>query len=138
MASADFQHVQLSMVNDVAVVEIRTKDITGSLPAHELGHELAMVTAQEWAKRLLINFRRVAFLSSTGFAVLFKLISRAKAEGREVKLCEMDAGVLLGAEIVGLDKVAEIHNNEAVALRAFAQSRAGTEPVRHETAHHNL
>ena len=138
MANAEFQHVRLSMVNDVAVVEIRTRDITGSLPAQELGHELAMVTAQAWAKRLVINFRRVSFLSSTGFAAIFKLLSRARVEGREVKLCEMDPGVRLGAEIVGLDKVAEIHNNEAAALRAFAQARADAEPVRHEAAHHNL
>jgi anti-sigma B factor antagonist len=138
MANAEFQHLRLSMVNDVAVVEICTRDITGSLPAQELGHELAMVTAQAWAKRIVINFRRVAFLSSTGFAVIFKLISRAKAEGREVKLCEMDPGVRLGAEIVGLDKVVEIHDNEAAALRAFARARAVAEPVRNETAHHNL
>jgi anti-sigma B factor antagonist len=138
MANAEFQHLRLSMVNDVAVVEICTRDITGSLPAQELGHELAMVTAQAWAKRIVINFRRVAFLSSTGFAAIFKLLSRARVEGRAVKLCEIDPGVRLGAEIVGLDKVVEIHDNEAAALRAFAEARAVAEPVRHETAHHNL
>jgi hypothetical protein len=30
MPSADFQHLPLSMVNDVAVVEIRTKDVQGT------------------------------------------------------------------------------------------------------------
>jgi anti-sigma B factor antagonist len=137
MASADFQHLRLSMVNDVVVVEIRTRDITGPLLAQELGHELAMVTSQPWSQRIVINFRRVAFLSSTGFATIFKLISRTSAEGREVKLCEMDHGVRLGAEIVGLDKVAEIHNTEAAALRAFAQSYAVAEPVQQRTEDRN-
>jgi anti-anti-sigma factor len=122
MPDADFQHLRLSMVKDVAVVEIHTKEIHGPQPAQELGHELALVAAQDWARRLLINFHRVGFLSSTGFAVIFNLVSRAKAEGREVKLCDMDPGVRLGAEIVGLDKVAEIHDNEGAALRAFASS----------------
>src|SRR6516225_2302097 len=122
MGNADFQHLRLSMVKDVAVVEIRTKEIHGPQLAQELGHELAAVTAQDWAKRVLVNFRRVAFLSSTGFAAIFKLVSRARAEGREVKLCAMDPGVRLGAEIVGLDKVAEIHVNERSALAAFAQA----------------
>jgi len=122
MGNADFQHLRLSMVKDVAVVEIRTKEIHGPQLAQELGHELATVTAQDWAKRVLVNFRRVAFLSSTGFAAIFKLVSRARAEGREVKLCAMDPGVRLGAEIVGLDKVAEIHVNERSALAAFAQA----------------
>jgi anti-anti-sigma factor len=120
MNEADFQHIQLSMVKDVAVVEIRTKNMHGPTLAQELGAELALVTAQEWARRLLVDFRRVAFLSSTGFAVLFKLVRRAKAEGREVKFCGMEPGVRLGAEIVGLDKVAELHESEHSALAAFA------------------
>jgi len=122
MADADFQHLRLSMVKEVAVVEIRTKDIQGPQLAQELGHELALVMAQDWAKKLLIDFRRVGFLSSTGFAVLFRLVGQAKAEGREVKLCGMEPGVRLGAEIVGLDKVVPILENEAAALRAFAQT----------------
>ena len=125
MAIADFQHLRLSMVKDVAVVEIRTKEIHGPQLAQELGHELATVTAQDWARRLLVNFRRVAFLSSTGFAALFRLVRRAKAEGRDVRFCDMEPGVRLGAEIVGLDKVAEIHQNERSALAAYASlSRA--------------
>ena len=122
MADASFQHLRLSMVKDVAVVEIRTQDIQGPQLAQELGTELALVTAQDWARRLLVNFRRVAFLSSTGFAALFRLVSRARVEGREVKLCAMEPGVRLGAEIVGLDKVAEIHDDEGAALRAFARA----------------
>jgi anti-sigma B factor antagonist len=122
MPNADFQHIQLNMVKDVAVVEIRTKDLHGPTLAKELGAELALVTAQEWARRLLVDFRRVGFLSSTGFAVLFKLVSRAKAEGRDIKLCAMESGVRLGAEIVGLDKLVDIHENEHSALLAFAHA----------------
>jgi anti-sigma B factor antagonist len=122
MADAEFQHLRLSMVKGVAVVEIRTKDIQGPQLAQELGHELALVMAQDWAKKLLIDFRRVGYLSSTGFAAIFKLVSRATAEGREVKLCGMEQGVRLGAEIVGLPKVVEIHDDEASALRAFERA----------------
>ena len=122
MSSPDFQHLRLSMVKDVAVVEIRTRDLHGPQLAQELGAELALVTAQDWARRLLVNFRRVAFLSSTGFAALFRLVRRAQAEGRQVKLCAMEPGVRLGAEIVGLHKVAEIHHDEGAALRAFARA----------------
>ena len=122
MSSPDFQHLSLSMVKDVTVVEIRTKDLQGPMLAQELGTELALVTAQEWARRLLVNFRRVNYVSSTGFAALFKLVSQARAEGREVKLCGMETGVRLGAEIVGLEKLVEIHDDEAAALRTFARA----------------
>ena len=122
MPTHDFQHLRLSMVKDVAVVEIRTKDLQGPMLAQELGAELALVTSQDWARRLLVNFRRVTYVSSTGFAALFKLVSRARAEGREVKLCGMENGVRLGAEIVGLEKLVEIHDDEAAALRTFARA----------------
>jgi anti-sigma B factor antagonist len=122
MSSVDFQHLRLSMVNDVAVVEIRTRDLQGPMLARELSAELALVAAQEWARRLLVNFRRVSYVSSTGFAALFKLVSRARAEGRDVKLCGMETGVRLGAEIVGLQKLVEIHDDEAAALRTFARA----------------
>ena len=122
MSSPDFQHLRLSMVKDVAVVEIRTRDLQGPMLAQELGTELALVTSQEWARRLLVDFRRVTYVSSTGFAALFKLLSRARAEGREVKLCGMETGVRLGAEIVGLQKLVEIHDDEAAALRTFARA----------------
>ena len=122
MPDPQFQHLKLSMVKDVAVVEICTKELQGVQLAQELGHELTLVMAQDWARRILIDFRKVAYLSSTGLAEIFKLVSRARAEGREVKLCGMTNGVRLGAEIVGLDKVAEIHDDEGAALRAFARA----------------
>lgn len=121
MAAAQFQHLKLSMDGDVALVEIVARDVHGPALARELGDELALVLAQDWAKKILLDFRRVTFLSSTGFAAIFQLVGRAKAEGREVKICGMEHGVRLGAEIIGLDGVVEIHDDEAAALHAFAR-----------------
>jgi anti-anti-sigma factor len=121
MAEAQFQHLSLSMVKDVAVAEITTRDIQGPQLAQELGRELAAVLAQEWARKVLLNFGRVAYLSSTGFAVIFKLVSQAREEGREIRLCGMEHGVKLGAEIVGLPQVVAIHDDESSALHAFAR-----------------
>jgi anti-sigma B factor antagonist len=90
--------------------------------ARELGAELPLVTAQDWAKRLLVNSHHISFLRSTGFAALFKLVSQAKTEGRQVRFCGMKPPVRLGAEIVGLDKVDGIHDNESSALLAFAKA----------------
>jgi hypothetical protein len=40
MSSPDFQHLRLSRVKDIAVVEIRTGDLQGPMLAQELGTEL--------------------------------------------------------------------------------------------------
>jgi anti-sigma B factor antagonist len=121
MPDPEFQYIRVTMVKEVAVVEVLVKDIQGPKAAQDLGAELGLVAAQQWAQRLLVNFSRVGFMSSTGFAILFRLVSQAKAEGRQVKLCRMEPGMRLGAEIVGLDKVTEIHPTEESALRAFEQ-----------------
>src|SRR4051812_11796368 len=110
---AEFQHLRLSMVEDDLVhVEIMTKDLMGPEHAQELGAELSRVAAQDWAKRMLLDFHRTTYLSSTGFAVLFKLVSQAKANGRQVKFCRMHPDVRVGADIVGLGKLVEIHESE--------------------------
>jgi anti-anti-sigma factor len=119
MSTADFKHIQASMVDDVAVVEIVSKDLRGPDLALELGAELTAVAGQDWAKRLLVNFRPVRFLSSTGFAVLVKLLTQANASEQQVKFCEMDPDVRIGADIIGLAKYVEIHDSEASALKAF-------------------
>lgn len=119
-AAPEFQHIRMSRVNDVVVIEIISKDLQGPAAARELGAELSVVTAQDWAKRLLLNFHRINYLSSTGFAVLFKLVSQFKAKGGELKLCNLDPAIRLGAEIVGLDRLVDIYDSEPLALASFA------------------
>ncbi len=121
-AVPEFRHIRMSRVKDVVVIEIISTDLQGPAAARELGAELSVISAQEWAKQLLLNFDRISYLSSTGFAVLFKLMSQYKAKGGELKLCNLDPGIRLGAEIVGLDKLVEIYDSEALALSSFAKN----------------
>ena len=120
MAKPKFEHIRLSTVDQVTLIEVMTKDIQGPKLAQELGAELAQVLAQDWAKRLLLDFSKVNYFSSTAFAVLFRLVTNAKKKGIEMRFCSMDPAVELGADIVGLDKVVEIHETQASALKAFA------------------
>ncbi len=122
MAEPGFQHLGVEMVKDVAVVEIRTRDLQGPKLAQELGGELELVTAQDWAKKVVVNLHKVEFLSSTGFAVLFKLALKAKNEGRRVVICGMAPAVKVGADIVGLAQVAEVCDSESAAIHALGTS----------------
>ena len=121
-STPEFEHLRLSRVDDVVIVEIISKDLRGPEAARELGAELSLVSKQEWAKRLLLNFRRIGYLSSTGFAVLFKLVTQFAASGGQLKICDMEPGLRLGAQIVGLDKLVEIYDSEASALAALAKA----------------
>ena len=72
------------------------------------------------AKKLLLDFSKIDYFSSSGFAVLFRLVTDAKRIGLKLKLCSMDGAVELGADIVGLNKIVEIHPTQDSALKAFA------------------
>jgi anti-sigma B factor antagonist len=119
MSSANVPHIKTTMAGDVAVVEVLTRELKFPAVAQELGAELSLVAAQDWAKRLLINLNRVKYLSSTGFGVLVNVVRKARIEGRQVKFCNLDPEVRIGADIIGLDKVAEIYDTEPAALKAF-------------------
>src|SRR6185312_6490323 len=87
MSTPEFEHLRLSMVGDVALVEILSRDLQGPKAGQEFGTELALVLAQDAARRILLDFRRTAFVSSSSLAALFKLVNQARAGGRELKFC---------------------------------------------------
>lgn len=120
MAAPDLRHLRLTMAGDVALVEIMTRSLQGPRAGLELGSEIAQILAQDGVRRILVDFRRAAFLSSASFAALFKLVNRARAEGRSVKFCSLAPGVLAGAEVVGLPKIVEIHKDQLTGLQSFA------------------
>ena len=120
MSTADFQHIKTNMVGDVAVVEVMSNELRFPPQCHELESELNLIAGQDWAKHLLINLGRTRYVCSTGFGVLVNLVKKMKTQGREIKFSDMDPAVRLGAEIIGLDKVAEIHDTEHEALKAFS------------------
>ncbi len=121
MSTVDFQHITTSMVDEVAVVEILAEELRFPHQAQELGTELMLVAGQEWAKQLLVNMKHVKYLSSTGFAVLLKLVKQAKDQGSNLKFCNLDPEVRIGADIIGLDQVASIYGTEHEAIKAFAE-----------------
>ena len=120
MSTVDLQHITTSMVGEVAVVEILAKELRFPHQAQELGTELTLVAGQDWARQLLVNMKHVKYLSSTGFAVLLKLVKQAKDQGAKLKFCNLDPEVRIGADIIGLDKVASLCGTEHEAIKAFA------------------
>jgi len=119
MTKPEFQHINTNMVGDVAVVEVTARELRFPPQARELGEELAVVAAQDWSARLLVNLGHVRYLSSTGFAILFNLVRQARENGRVVKFCALAPEVQIGAEIVGLDQIAEVYETERAALASF-------------------
>jgi anti-anti-sigma factor len=123
MSTPELKHVELSTLKDVVLIAITTRDFHGPDTARELSAELARVAEQEWATRLLVDCKRVRFLCSSAFAAFVSLTKRCNSSGKQVRFCSMVPEVLIGAQIISLDKLAPIDADEAAALAAYSHSQ---------------
>lgn len=115
-----FEMLQLNMVGDVAVVQVAAHELRFPNQAQALSYELGLVSAQDWAAKTLIDLGRVHYVGSTAFAVLLGVVKKARELGHEVKFCGLTPDVRVGADIIGLDRLADVKETEAEALAAFA------------------
>ncbi len=121
MTTPDFKYLRLSLVEDVVLVEILSKDVQGPDRAQAFGAELLAVVGQDSRRPLLVDLCRTCYLSSMGYAALFKMVKEAKARQRPIKVCSIESDVRSGADAVGLYKVVDIHDSRESALAAFAK-----------------
>jgi anti-anti-sigma factor len=111
-------HYEWGHVDGVAVVEITTEEIKHPEQAQELGAQLRSLL-QAGERRLLLNLRRVTYISSTGFAVLLAFGKAVKELGGEARIGSMHPEIRIGAGIIHLGDIIPIHEDEASALAAF-------------------
>jgi anti-sigma B factor antagonist len=115
----DFEHIRLSKVDDVALIEILSGDVQGPDRATRFSAELIAVADQDSADPILLDMSRCIYLSSMGYSALFKLVKRARERRRRVKFCNMHPDVKVGADIIGLHHVVEVYDSRMSALEAF-------------------
>jgi anti-anti-sigma factor len=122
MVADAFKHLCLRTVQDVVLVEVMSQDIQGPDRAKEFIGELLEVAGQGGDGPILLNLRRVRYLSSMGYSALFKVVKCAKEHQRPIAFCNMHEDVRVGAEAVNLPLVVKIHDSEASALAALEQA----------------
>jgi anti-sigma B factor antagonist len=121
MTTPEFKYLRLSLVDDVVLVEILSKDVQGPDRAQEFSAELAAVVCQDSVQPLLVDLCRTCYLSSMGYSALFKMVKEAKTRQRPIKFCCIDPDVRVGADAVGLYKVVDLYDSREAALAAFAK-----------------
>ena len=116
---ADYQHIQIEDEDDVCVVRFVDRKILDEANIQLLGQELFGLVEAEQRKKLLLNFADVEFLSSATLGKLITLDKRVKAASGSLKLCQIRPEIFEVFTITNLDKVFDIHDNQASALAAF-------------------
>lgn len=105
---------------DVVVASFTAVRIADQASVAQIEKEFQAVTVQAAsARKLLIDFSSVDFISSMMIGLIVRLHSRCKREGISLKFCGVSSTILEAFKVTGLRKVLEIYPDEVQALEAF-------------------
>lgn len=111
---------ELEHVGDVALVRVRSREIRHPQQAVDFGAGLDAAIQKGGASKVLIDFTGNDYLCSTAFATLLKLGRDVQQRGGILKICCLDANVLIGANIIGLGRLVPIFDDTRTALDSFS------------------
>ncbi|MGB7324969.1 MAG: STAS domain-containing protein [Rubripirellula sp.] len=105
--------------SEILVVGFTDSKILDSQRIEQVGRELQEVVPQAIHKKLLLNFRGVSFMSSAMITKLVMLNKGCKAQGVNLKFCEVSPNVMEVFKITKLNKLFDIQEGEEKALASF-------------------
>lgn len=108
--------IDVKKVGDVTIVLCRDVKLNDDLVIQEWGEQL-MELLDKNEKKLVINFERILFMSSSTLRVLITLNKKAKELDVVLLLCGIDDNLMEAFRITRLDTVFQIKKNEEEAIR---------------------
>ena len=111
---------------DVVVVSFQDMKILDQTQIDKIGREFKELTLQASADhKLLLNFDRVKFMSSSMIGQIMLLAKMCKKDKVTLKLCNICPNIMEVFKLMGLRKVLDIYKTEEDALKAFGPRRLG-------------
>jgi anti-sigma B factor antagonist len=102
-------------VGDILVVQCSGRIVAGA-DVHSLQMLLGKVLPQH--HEVVLQLERVEFMDSSGLGALVRLVSSARANGSDLKLCAIPKQVRKTLELTNLLSLFEIYDTEAEAIVA--------------------
>jgi anti-sigma B factor antagonist len=113
------RRIEITEVREVTVVRFVDRKILDAVNIQELGDELFALVEQDHRKRLVLNFSRVEFLSSSALNKLIVLDKKIKMHGGGLRLCCLRPEIKEVFSITRLDQLFDIRETEADAVASF-------------------
>lgn len=114
------RRLNVSEVSDVTIVHFVDRKILDEANIQELGQELFELVEQKNSRNLLLNFSVVEFLSSAALGKLITLDKRVKSHSGKLKFSNIRPEIYEVFKITKLNKLFDIHEDEADAIVAFS------------------
>jgi len=106
-------------MGDVTVVNFADTSILDTAQIEEIGKELYRLTDELDKKKILLDFSKVQFMSSSAIGVLITLRKKATANKGNLVICGMKKELMKVFEIMNLKKLFQFAANETEALSAL-------------------
>jgi anti-sigma B factor antagonist len=114
------QRIEVKNVAGVTVATTLDMKLNDDLSISEWGDQLLAIFDDGECKKLLVNFERVLFMSSSALRALITLNKKSKEGGASLVLCGIDDNIMEAFRITRLDNVFTIKKNEDEGIKAFA------------------
>ena len=110
--------IDVADVGEVSVVQFKDRKILDESNIQEMGRELFELVEMK-REKVLLNFMNVEFLSSAALGKLITLDKKIKAAKGQLKLSNIRPEIYEVFAITRLNKLFDIHDDEADALATF-------------------
>lgn len=112
-------------IKDVTVVQFQESAILDALMIQGISEELNHLVEAQHKQKLLLDFVRVKFLSSSALGILVTLKKKMDAIKGELVICGMNKELRKVFKITNLDKLFKFADDEPGALELLGTTTAG-------------
>lgn len=113
------QRIDIKPVADITIAVCRDMKLNDDLVIQEWGDQLLALLDNNACKKILVNFERVLFMSSSALRVLITLNKKVKDRNCQLILCGIDENIMEAFRITRLDTVFLIKKTEDDGIRSF-------------------
>src|SRR5215475_15713616 len=111
-------------VSGVAIADFTGRIVLGEESAHL--RKLMSELLSQGHKKILFNLAEVTYIDTSGLGNLINALAQTRKQGGELKLLNLPQKVQDLMQITKLYTVFDILNDEATAVRSFAQASAAS------------
>jgi anti-sigma B factor antagonist len=112
-------------LRDVTVVNFADASILDAQQVQQIGDELYDLVDKQARRKIVLDFERVRFLSSSALGVLITLRKKSDAIKGKIVFCNLRGDLRKVFKITNLEKMFEFYDSEEKALGVFGITTVG-------------
>ena len=112
--------LQKQKIGDIVVVRCRGRIVVG---AEISSLQLELETLTRVTKSVVLRLEEISFIDSAGLGALVRLFGVLRANGGDLKLCQLSPFLLQVLQVTNLLRIFPIYASETEAIQAFSEGR---------------